>query len=84
MNGAITLISTINLCFKDTSICNADVGVGGGGHMGRGGCMPDPPMGHGEAGLGGGGAQGHRLKGEGGVAGPLSDVCQLTSGCRNK
>lgn len=23
--------------------------------MGRGGCMPDPPMGHGEAGLGGGG-----------------------------
>lgn len=55
MNGAITLISTINLCFKDTSICNADVGVGGGGHMGRGGCMPDPPMGHGEAGLGGGG-----------------------------
>lgn len=52
--------------------------------MGRGGCMPDPPMGHGEAGLGGGGAQGHRLKGEGGVAGPLSDVCQLTSGCRNK
>lgn len=83
MNGAITLISTINLCFKDTSICNADVGVGGGGTWGGGGACLTPQWATGRPAWGGG-AQGHRLKGEGGVAGPLSDVCQLTSGCRNK
>lgn len=38
-NGAITPISTINLCFKDTSIFGTLVGILSSGKRG---CVPDP------------------------------------------
>lgn len=69
INDAITPISTINLAFKDTSIlCNVD---GGLSQTERRDCFADLRM----VGVGGGG---------GGPAAPLTDACQLTSGCKNK
>lgn len=84
MNGAITLISTINLCFKDTSIfCNAD-GGGAGGVAAVMGCVPDLRV-EGRVWCNGvGGGQGCWWREEGESSGPLSDVCQFTSGCKNK